>query len=198
MSENEKTCLSCMLREGKGVKVERRTASEECGNGTSGRTRYCSYYGTRLCQPLGPKETCKISQKEVFSKEGMKLPRKGIVTPGGKSPLKELTLSDREESMVVAKRVKLGRGCDPKGCQYVAVEEGGRSRTMPWEVEGTQGKPVGTTWLASGRSARGPQYGSSIAAGDCLFAHRLPKRREVCSPRSNLQAPPAHGPHTHK
>ena len=197
MSINEKTCLSRMLHEEKGVKVERHTASEECGNGTSKRTRYCSYYGTRLCQPLGPKETHKILQKEFFSKEGMKLPPKGVVTQGGKAPLKELTLSDREESMVVVKRVKLGRGCDPKGCQYIAVEEGGRSRTVPREVEETQGKPVGTTWFASGRSARGPQYSSSTAPADCLFAHRLPKCRKVHSPRSNLQAPSAYSPHRH-
>ena len=68
---------------------------------------------------------------------------------------------------------------------------------MPQEVEGTQGKPGGTTWLASGWSARGPQYGSSVAPADCLFAHRLPKCREIRSLRSNLQVPPAHGPHTH-
>ena len=68
---------------------------------------------------------------------------------------------------------------------------------MPQEVEGTQGKPEGTMWLAMGWSARGPQYGSSVAPADCLFAYRLPKCREVYSPQSNLQAPSAYSLHRH-
>ena len=148
VSINEKTCLSRMLHEGKGVKVERRTPSEECGNSTSGRMRYCLYYGTRLCEPLGLKETCKISQKEVFSKEGMKLPSKGIMTPGGKSPLKELTLSNREESMVVSKRVKLGRAVTERGANMSQLRREGEGapchrklRELRVNLKGQRGLP---------------------------------------------------------